>query len=108
MASKYDKINPWEEKLKRLYNCSSITESDLMYLNYQFERYKTRSFHIMSLTGFLLFSVSALVRRLKTSPTKYYVSCIAVSGFFWQFMTMQNNQHLEQIQVPFFEKYKVK
>ena len=34
MASKYDKINPYTEKLKRLYNCSSMQESDLMYLNY--------------------------------------------------------------------------
>lgn len=97
MASKYDKINPWTEKLKRLYNCPSISEPDLMYLNYQYERYKTRNFHIVSLTGFLLFSVSAVARKLSPSPLKYYATCIGVSGAFWQFMVMKNNQHIEQI-----------
>jgi len=46
MATKYDKVNPWEEKLKRLYNCNRLTEADQKYMNYQFERYKLRAFHI--------------------------------------------------------------
>jgi hypothetical protein len=25
MASKYDRVDPWEEKLKRLYNCNIMT-----------------------------------------------------------------------------------
>ena len=92
MASKYDKINPWTEKLKRLYNCPSISEMDLMYLNYQYERYKTRSFHIVSLSGFTLFGVSAIARRMSPSPTKYYATCLGVTFAFWQFMTMKNNR----------------
>ena len=91
MASKYDKINPWTEKLKRLYNCSNITEGDLMYLNYQYERYKTRNFHIVSLSGFMLFGVSAIAKKMTVSPAKYYATCLVVSGAFWQFMVMQNN-----------------
>ena len=91
MASPYDKINPWTEKLKRLYNCSNITENDLMYLNYQYERYKTRNLHIVSLTGFLIFGVSAIARKISPSPAKYYATCIGVGFAFWQFMVMKNN-----------------
>lgn len=108
MASKYETVDPQAEKLKRLYNCSSIQEDDLKYLNYQFERYKTRNFHVVSITGFLFFGVSALVRRVNTSPFKYYVTCLGVSYGFYQFMVMKNNQHIEQIVNPYFEKYKVK
>ena len=34
MATKYDRVNPYEEKLKRLYNCNKLTESDQKYMNY--------------------------------------------------------------------------
>ena len=108
MATKYDKINPWTEKLKRLYNCSNINEPDLMYLNWQYERYKTRNFHIVSLSGFLLFATSAVVKRFSASPFKFYATAIFVSGSFYKFMVMRNNQHIEQIVNPYFEKYKVK
>lgn len=91
MASKYDRIDPWVEKLKRLYNCSSIQEKDIEYLNYQYERYKTRNFHIVSLTGFLVFSQSALAKKMSPSPFKYYASILFVSYSFWEFMVMQNN-----------------
>lgn len=91
MASKYDKINPWTEKLKRLYNCSSIQEGDLMYLNYQFERYKTRNFHIVSMTGFLLFAASAFVKKMNPSTMKYYAFILGTSGTFWQMMVQKNN-----------------
>jgi hypothetical protein len=34
-ASKYyEKVNPWEEKLKRLYNCTRLTQGDQLYLNH--------------------------------------------------------------------------
>ena len=95
MATKYDKINPWTEKLKRLYNCSSINEPDLMYLNWQYERYKTRNFHIVSLSGFLLFATSAVVKKFSASPFKFYATAIFVSGSFYKFMVMRNNQHIE-------------
>lgn len=91
MATKYETVDPQAEKLKRLYNCSSITEDDLKYLNYQFERYKTRNFHIVSLTGFLFFAVSATARRLNPSPLKYYVTCLGMGYGFYQFMVMKNN-----------------
>ena len=60
MASKYDRVNPWEEKLKRLYNCNKITPPDQKYLNYQFEKYKLRSFQISGLafgTAFTFFEI---------------------------------------------------
>ena len=91
MATKYEKVNPWTEKLKRLYNSSSITEDDLMYLNYQYERYKQRHFHIVSMTGFMLFAISAVVRKFSTSPMKYYGTCLFISGAFWKLMVMKNN-----------------
>jgi len=28
MATKYDRVNPWEEKLKRLYNCNRMVQED--------------------------------------------------------------------------------
>jgi hypothetical protein len=34
MATKYDKVNPYEEKLKRLYNNNRLTEGDQKYMNY--------------------------------------------------------------------------
>lgn len=34
MATKYDRVNPWEEKLKRLYNCNRMVQEDQKYLNY--------------------------------------------------------------------------
>ena len=34
MATKYDKKNPWNEKLKRLFNCPRMTEDDQKYLNH--------------------------------------------------------------------------
>ena len=34
MASKYERVNPWEEKLKRLYNCNRMTTDDQKYINF--------------------------------------------------------------------------
>ena len=34
VAEKYERVNPYEEKLKRLYNCSRLIENDQKYLNY--------------------------------------------------------------------------
>lgn len=34
MATAYDRVDPWAEKLKRLYNCSRLTKPDQTYLNY--------------------------------------------------------------------------
>ena len=28
IATKYDRVNPYEEKLKRLYNCARLNEAD--------------------------------------------------------------------------------
>ena len=86
MTSNYDKVDPWNEKCKRLYNCSSLREDDCMYINYQFERYKTRNFNIVALAGFMLFGVSAIARKFSPSPVKYYTTCLFVSGSFWSFM----------------------
>jgi len=85
MASKYDKVEPQVEKLKRLYNCSNMQEEDLKYLNYQFERYKTRSLHIVSCAGFLLFGASAFAKKFNPSPMKYYAFISFISWSFWQF-----------------------
>lgn len=34
MSNYYEKIDPFGEKLKRLYNCSRLTQEDARYLNY--------------------------------------------------------------------------
>ena len=33
IATRYERVNPNEEKLKRLYNCPRMTENDQKYLN---------------------------------------------------------------------------
>ncbi len=50
-----------------------------------------RNFHIVSITGFMLFSVSAIARKMSPSPAKYYATCIGVSGSFWWGMVYKNN-----------------
>ena len=54
-ATKYDRVNPWEMKLKRLYNCNKLVEDDEKYLNFQFERYKLRAFHIAITTASVVY-----------------------------------------------------
>ena len=34
MSNYYEKIDPFGEKLKRLYNCNRMTKDDARYLNY--------------------------------------------------------------------------
>jgi hypothetical protein len=108
MASKYDRVNVQEEKLKRLYNCNRITPSDQKYLNYQYERYKLRNFHISALafgTAFLF----AQIPIVKTATNfKYYSSVIVLGIAIYKSLTMANNRNYEQITMPYFEKYKVK
>ena len=90
MATKYDVVDPQTEKLKRLYNCSSMQEDDLKYLNFQFERYRTRSFHIVSITGLMVFGLSALVRRINPSAFKYYTTVFGLGFCFYQTMIQKN------------------
>ena len=60
IATKYERVNPNEEKLKRLYNCTRMIEADQKYLNYQFERYKLRSFHVIGVCGVTAFILGAI------------------------------------------------
>ena len=39
---KRDKIKTWENKLRRLYACETITDEDLKYVNIQYDIYKLR------------------------------------------------------------------
>ena len=108
MATKYDRVNPYEEKLKRLMNCSRLTESDQKYLNFQFERYKLRAFHIMgsAFTATFIFANLPFVKN--ATQFKYYTSSLALGITIYKVFTMMNNQHFEQISTPYFEKYRVK
>lgn len=39
---------------------------------------------------------------------KYYSSSIALGLSIYKIFTMMNNQHFEQVSIPYFEKYRVK
>jgi hypothetical protein len=108
MATKYDRVNPWEEKLKRLYNCNKMVHDDQKYLNYQFERYKLRSFHIVSLVGCSMFVYGNIPFVKQATPFKYWSSLLVGAFTLYKFLTHRNNQHYEQLFTPYFEKYKVK
>ena len=108
VATKYERIDPHEEKLKRLYNCTRMTEDDLKYLNYQFERYKLRSFHIAGTVGVSAFILGAVPIIKSATPLKYWSAIIVGCTSMWKFLTMRNNIHYEQIVTPYFKKYRVK
>ena len=95
MASKYDRVNPWECKLKRLYNCNKLTKDDQKYLNFQFERYKMRSFHIVSIIGFSMFAFGNIPIVKQATPFKYWSGLIIFGGGTYNTMTALNNQHYE-------------
>ena len=78
MATKYDRVNPWEEKLKRLMNCSRLTDQDQKYFNYQYEKYALRSMQIKgaAFTSAVLFMLFPFVSN--SSKFKYYTSGMAV------------------------------
>ena len=108
MATKYDRVNPWEEKLKRLMNCSRLTESDQKYLNFQFERYKLRNYQIICLAFTSMFPWGALTVVKQATNFKFYSSMFGMGfGIYFLFIKLSNS-HFEQIYTPFFEKYKVK
>ena len=95
IATRYERVNPNEEKLKRLYNCNRVTEEDQKYLNYQFERYKLRSFHIVGVMGVSAFALGSIPIIKQASSLKYWSAIIfGVSGIY-KFMTLKNNTHFE-------------
>ena len=108
IATRYERVNPNEEKLKRLYNCSRLTEDDQKYLNFQFERYKLRSFHIVGVMGFSAFVMGAIPIVRQASKFKYWSAIVVGLGGIYKFLTLKNNTHFEQIVTPYFEKYRVK
>ena len=108
MATQYDRVDPWECKCKRLYNCNRLTPNDQKYLNYQFERYKYRSFHIVSLIGASMFVFGNIPLVKGATPFKYWTGLIVYGVGLYKTSTHMNNQHYEQIMVPYFEKYRVK
>ena len=95
IATKYEKVNPNEEKLKRLYNSTRMTENDQKYLNYQFERYKLRQFHIVGVVGVTCFVSGALPVMKTASPFKYWTVIIIGCLSLFKFLTMRNNVHFE-------------
>ena len=108
VATKYERVNPNEEKLKRLYNCTRMTEDDQKYLNYQFERYKLRSFHSVALVGLTSFVLSTVPIIKKATSFKYWSAIIFSCFSMYKFLTMRNNIHFEQIITPYFQKYRIK
>ena len=91
----YERVNPQEEKLKRLYNCTRLTESDQKYLNYQFERYKLRSFHIMGSVGIAAFILGAIPIIKRATPFKYWTAILVSCLGFYKYLTLSNNIHFE-------------
>ena len=108
IATKYERVNPNEEKLKRLYNCNRMSEEDQKYLNYQFERYKLRSFHVVGAVGVVSFVLGSIPFIKSSSSYKYWSSILVGCFSLYKFLTMRNNIHFEQIATPYFEKYRVK
>ena len=95
VATKYERVNPNEEKLKRLYNCTKMIESDQKYLNYQFERYKLRSFHSVALVGGTSFVLANIPAIKKASAMKYWSAIIFACFSEYKVLTMRNNIHFE-------------
>ena len=93
--TKYEKVDVHAEKLKRLYNCSTMTENDCKYLNFQYERYKTRNLQIVSACAFLIFGLGTIPIVKRSSNTKYYVTLLFCTGGLYKFLVYRNNQHIE-------------
>ena len=91
MATKYDRVNPWEEKMKRLYNCNRMINEDQKYLNYSFERYKLRSFHITSLVGGTMFIFGNIPIVKAATPAKYWSSLLIYAFTMYKWLTHKNN-----------------
>jgi hypothetical protein len=91
MATKYDRVVPQEEKLKRLYNCPRLAEIDQRYLNFSFDRHKTRQFHIVSICCFGGFAASAITVVKQATALKYWSFILIFSYSSWKYMTMLNN-----------------
>ena len=108
MAQKYEKVDAHTEKLKRLYDCSSLTQDDCQYLNFQYERYKNRNLQVVTACAFLIFGLGWIPIVHKSSNFKYYTTLLFTTGGLYKFLLMRNNEHIEQICTPYFEKYKVK
>ena len=91
----YERVNPQEEKLKRLYNCTRLTESDQKYLNYQFERYKLRSFHILGVVGVGAFILGTIPIIQKATSFKYWTAIMVGCMSCYKYLTLCNNTHYE-------------
>ena len=94
-VTKYERVNPNEEKLKRLYNCTRMSEDDQKYLNYQFERYKLRSFHIVAASGAAAFVIGAIPIIRTSTPFKYWTTLLISAASLYKFLTLRNNTHYE-------------
>jgi hypothetical protein len=76
MATKYDRVNPYEEKLKRLFNCNRMILDDQKYLNYTFDRYKLRSVHIGCFSFSAMFLMLLIPVIKNATPFKRYTAVI--------------------------------
>ena len=85
-----------------------MTEDDQKYLNYQFERYKSRNFQVVAVSFIAAFAFGAVPVVKNSTATKYYTSVIVLGGGLYKSLTYMNNRHFEEIVTPYFEKYKVK
>ena len=109
MATKYAPIkDPMQEKLKRLYNWPKLVEEDQKYLNFQFERYKLRNYHIMGSAFMLSFFFQCIPKVYHSTYFKYWTSTIAVGYTVYKTLTVKNTNHFHTIWQPYFEKYTIK
>ena len=95
VATKYERVNPHEEKLKRLFNCTKMTEDDQKYLNYQFERYKLRNFHVVGVCGVAGFIMGSIPIIKSATSMKYWSAIVFSCGGIYKFLTLKNNVHFE-------------
>ena len=105
---KKSNIKVWENKIKRLYASDLLTESDLRYLNIQFDYYTQRK----TFTSVISLMVSGL-----TYSTWYIKDMhifkrgglsICIGYLFYLNLRKRNRIHYEKIINPYFEKYYVK
>lgn len=105
---KRNNIKVWENKMKRLYSSENISDSDLKYLNFQFDLYTLRKTYIymLSLAGGFIGYNFFIIRGMQ--KYKRWLSGATCALFIYNYFRKKNRLHYETIVSPYFEKYYIK
>lgn len=101
-------IKAWENKVKRLYACESLLESDLKYLNIQYDLYQKRK-GLCGVSSFAVGVVLYLFPFIRELAIWRRLMIGSMVGFYLYFKLRNKNRlHYETIIMPYFEKYYIK